>query len=140
MLRIFLQILRGFLCNSRTPVLKTSKCQRKSMKACAQRELKLCTENLHISAQKMRIDRISATAIPRIGVKIPSLWKMKARKKNKNNLHQTCAEPQALYEKAWPSGFPRCSICRCGAALPQHASPRNGVPPTLCLQSACVAR
>ena len=39
--------------------------------------------------------QISAEIVPKIGVKTPSFWKMKARKKKcRKNLRQICAKPQ----------------------------------------------
>ena len=64
------------ICTLRTKIL------RKNLRA------KICATNLRINQRT----KISTTIVPRAGVKIPSLWKMKARKKK--NLRQICAKPQ----------------------------------------------
>ena len=103
--QIFPRIFGAFLRDSGTSIFQTPKREKKSAQKWAQKSAhqkstqKSAQKSAHQkSAQKSWVQKWAQKSAHQksaqnTGLNIPFVWKMEA-KKNKKNLHQTCAKPQ----------------------------------------------
>ena len=112
--RFFRRFCVHFLRDSETPIFLSTKTPKKNLrKICAKicgnicaliehqksaqkSAHRICAKNLRKNLRINLRTTISAKIVSKTGVKILSLWKMKARKKHRKNLRKLCAKPQSL--------------------------------------------